>query len=296
MKHLNGFFMYLTHEKRYSPHTIEAYRSDLDQLSVFCKSRHWELSDDLTDLQHRQARTWVMHLVDIGTSPRSVSRKVSSLRAHFRFLVRKGVISNNPMTKIVVPKTGKKLPLFMEEKDVRMVLQQVASGEGFDTLRSWLVIRLLYVGGLRRSELIGIRNTDISIPDRQIRVTGKGAKQRLIPLDDETVELIENYQKERDTLFVGTDYLIVTNKGLQAYPNMIYRIVNDALSGNTSLARKSPHVLRHTFATQLANNGAELNAVKELLGHASLASTQVYTHTTIERLKDIYKKAHPKGA
>ena len=201
------------------------------------------------------------------------------------------------MTKIVVPKAGKKLPLFIEEKEVKALIENMEKSlpVEFEGLRDYLVIKLLYISGMRRAELIAVRDSDIRFDQGIIKIMGKGGKERLIPIDEKTSASLSVYQNLKGELFPDSQSLILTSKGKQAYPNLIYRIVNQALNGYTTLSRKSPHVMRHTFATQLANNGAELNAVKELLGHASLASTQVYTHTSIDRLKDIYKKAHPKG-
>lgn len=302
MLHLNGFFAYLQFEKRYSKHTIEAYRHDLEQLGQFLQESGIDAGPEYTALQHRQVRSWVMHLMSSGMQPKSVHRKISSLRTYFRYLLKKGAISKNPMTKVVVPKTGKPLPLFVDaagiEEMFHMIRQEYPEEnpiQAFEKARDLLILDLLYKSGIRRSELLGLQEAAFDYSSKQMKVLGKGNKERLIPVAESTLALVTDYLSKRNALFGPQKPLMLTSQGKPAYPNLIYRIVHKAMEGATTLTRKSPHIMRHTFATHLSNNGAELNAVKELLGHASLASTQVYTHNSIDRLKEIYKKAHPKG-
>jgi integrase/recombinase XerC len=302
MLHLNGFFAYLQFEKRYSKHTLEAYRHDLQQLGEFLQENAIHAGPEYTELQHRQVRSWVMHLMSTGMQPKSVHRKISSLRTYFRYLLKKGVISKNPMTKVVVPKTGKPLPLFVDAAGIEEMFSMIRQGypeenalQQFEKARDLLMLDLLYKSGIRRSELIGLTESAFDYSAKQMKVLGKGNKERIIPVSESTFQMLSKYLALRNALFGPQKPLLLTNQGKPAYPNLIYRIVNRAMQGATTLTRKSPHIMRHTFATHLSNNGAELNAVKELLGHASLASTQVYTHNSIDRLKEIYKKAHPKG-
>lgn len=303
MMHLNGFFAYLQFEKRYSDHTIQAYRNDLAQLQDFLHGQGLDAGDDLISLGYRQVRTWIMHMMADGMQPRSVHRKISSLRTYFRYLRKKGVISQNPMTKVVVPRSGKPLPLFIDTAGMEVMFDNLVRQypeqdplDIFEKSRDLLILDILYKTGIRRAELLSLQERSFDRSSRNIRVVGKGNKERIVPLGEETLRLLEDYLAQRINLFGSGGALLLTRTGKPAYPNMIYRLVRKSMEGATTLSRKSPHVLRHTFATHLSNNGAELNAVKELLGHASLASTQVYTHNSIDQLKEIYKRAHPKGS
>lgn len=301
--HLNGFFAYLQFEKRYSRHTLEAYKNDLSQFAAFLQEQGIVGGEHLEQITDRQVRAWVMHQVTQGRQPKSVHRNVSALRSYYKYLLRKEVISKNPMTKVVVPKTGKRLPLFIDEAGMKTLQQEapltdqtLEPARDFEWVRNQFILDILYKTGMRRSELLGLSEASFDVANRTVRVLGKGNKERLIPLGDETLLWYHTYLTLSRALFGPQEALLLTHKGQPAYPNLIYRIVRDALEGHTTLTRKSPHVLRHTFATHLSNRGAELQAIKELLGHASLASTQVYTHNAIDKLKEIYQKAHPKGS
>lgn len=304
MKHLDGFFAYLQFQKRYSDKTLAAYRRDIAQFESFLSTNALHTGEDLLAVTHKHVRLWIIDLSSRAVQPRSIARKISALRTYYKYLLKKGVLSKNPMTKVVVPKTGRRLPLFIDKAGMDKMyrtfensLSPSAASDNITAIRDAIIIDLLYTAGLRRSELIGLTCNSIDWGTEQLRVLGKGGKERILPLGKPTLALLSVYIKVRNEHFGQTDTgpLIVTVKGDAAYPNLIYRVVQQAMAGNTTLSRKSPHVLRHTFATHLSNNGAELNAVKELLGHSSLASTQVYTHNSINKLKEIYKKAHPRG-
>jgi len=245
-------------------------------------------------------------MIEHKISPRSVNRKLTTLKTFYRYLLKEGKVSVNPMRKIISPKTSKKLPTFIEREKMEKLFETINFGEGFHALRDRLILELLYDTGMRLSELINLKETDIDYHRSTFKVLGKRNKERLIPFSDKLREILKFYLQERSTYLAEAEKqetsqeedktsVIVTNAGNKAYPQFIYYTVTKYLSQVTTLQKTSPHVLRHTFATHLLNNGAELNAVKELLGHASLAATQVYTHNTIENLKKIYKQAHPKA-
>lgn len=297
-----GFYTWLQYEKRYSPNTLEAYRTDLAQFQDFLSKEYGETDPDLLGVHHRQVRSWIVQLMDGGTAAKSVNRKISSLKTYYKFLLKQKAINKNPMLKVVAPKTPKNLPLFVEKKGMEDLFSMMQSAYPLETeqqryvqLRDRLIIELLYSTGMRRGELLGLTDLSFDEAQRTVKVLGKGNKERLIPVSRELFDLADAYKKERNRLFGKTAWFFTTATGAKPYPKMIYAVVHKVLEQVTTLTRKSPHVLRHTFATHLSNNGAELNAVKELLGHASLASTQVYTHNTIDQLKKIHKLAHPKG-
>jgi integrase/recombinase XerC len=298
------FLDYIQYEKRYSPHTVSAYRNDLDQFCAFLQ-KQYDIKD-IREVTHPMIRSWLVRMMDEKISPRSVNRKLTTLKSFYKFLVRNGTVTTNPMRKVISPKTAKRLPSFVEKEKMEMLFDRVSFGEGFPALRDRLVLELLYATGIRLSELISLKETDISFHQSTIKVLGKRNKERLIPFSSKLGDLLKAYLDAKKTFHKGSgttglsgnpgdSYVFVTDKGKPAYPRFIYRTVTKYLSQVTTLQKTSPHVLRHTFATHLLNNGAELNAVKELLGHASLSATQVYTHNTIEKLKKIYKQAHPKA-
>lgn len=294
--HQERFFQYLQYEKRFSPHTLTAYRTDLLQFTDFLRLTY-EL-DDPAQIRHTHIRSWIVDLLERKNSARSINRKLSSLKTYFKFLRRHKEIVHNPMAKVIAPKTGKRLPVFVHENKMDLLFESIDFGEGYAGIRNRLVMELLYCTGMRRSELIGLQLGDIDFSTFQVKVLGKGNKERLIPMARHLVLLIERYLNER-TLFVAdkeTDNsLLLTNKGKPLYPGFVYQLVKKYLSAVTTLEQRSPHVLRHTFATHLSNSGADLNAIKELLGHSSLAATQVYMHNSIEKLKEVYAQAHPKA-
>jgi integrase/recombinase XerC len=292
---LTKFLKYLQVERNYSVQTIRAYGDDLRQFLVFCA-----IDDSLQNfptVSHRTIRAWLSHLLETNHTPRSVNRKLSSLRSFYKYLIKTGVVKENPLLKVVAPKMTKKMPVFLTTSEANQMLDQIDYPEGFWGLRDLLAIELFYFTGVRVSELANLKSADVNIPSLTIKVLGKGSKERLLPMHPELVPLLTEYFSQKDEYFPSnqTPYLIVTSSGAKPYSRMLYRIVNKYMSMVTSLEKKSPHVLRHTFATHLLNQGADINAIKELLGHANLSATQVYTHTSIDKLRSAYKQAHPRA-
>jgi integrase/recombinase XerC len=298
------FIDYIQYEKRYSPHTVSAYRNDLDQFFSFLDIQY-NISD-IQEVTHPMIRSWLVLLMEEKISPRSVNRKLTTLKSFYKFLLREGKVSINPMRKIISPRISKKLPSFVEKEKMAMLFETINFGTGFPALRDQLILEILYVTGMRLSELINLKETDIDFHQSTLKVLGKRNKERLIPFSSKFAVFLKTYLQGKKTYLENTEFpgpsgnlddpwLLITDSGKKSYPRYIYRAVTKYLSRVTTLQKISPHVLRHTFATHLLNNGAELNAVKELLGHANLSATQVYTHNTIEKLKIIYKQAHPKA-
>ncbi len=287
------FLAYLQYEKRYSPHTVTASRSDLDQFFEYLL-RNYEITS-IEPVTHPMIRSWLVEMMEHGISARSVNRKLTTLKSFYRFLMREGVLNISPMHKVTSPKMSKGLPVFIDKEKMDALLDEVDLGEGYPGIRNKLILELLYATGMRLSELLNLKETDIDFHLDTIKVLGKRNKERLIPFGHKTETLLKQYLDAKRNSFGETNDLILTDKGRPVYPKLVYRIVTGSLGRVTTLKKKSPHVLRHTFATHLLNNGAELNAVKEILGHASLSATQVYTHNTIDKLKSIYKQAHPKA-
>ncbi|HEY0669965.1 MAG TPA: tyrosine-type recombinase/integrase [Sphingobacteriaceae bacterium] len=287
---LERFIQYLQFEKRYSPHTIGAYKKDLFQFSEFISLNQ----QTIQTVSHYDIRSWIVELMDHGIDPKTINRKVSALRSLYKFLLREQLVEKNPAAQIQTPKVGKRLPVIIEEEKINSLLVQFEFNDDFSGLRDKLVIELLYGTGMRLAELVSLKDVDFNKYEQNIRVFGKRSKERIIPLNKSLAKLLDQYCAIKNTLF-STEALIVTNEGNKAYTKLVYRIVHKYLSIVSTQNKKSPHVLRHTFATGLLNNGADLNAIKELLGHSSLAATQVYTHNSVERLKTIYKQAHPKA-
>jgi integrase/recombinase XerC len=288
------FLSYLKNEKRYSPHTIIAYENDLDQFISFGKELIGDFCVETVD--YHLIRQWIVSLMDNGISAKSINRKISTLKTFFKFLMREGVIEKNPTDKVVVPKMGKKLPVFVQEKEMNSLLDGRFFTEDFEGRRDKAVVSLFYGTGMRLSELVGIRFSDLNLHERMVKVIGKGSKERLVPFPLEVSGVLNEYIRLRNELFPDSgNFLFLTENGEPAYNKLIYRIVKKELSLVTTIEKKSPHILRHSYATHLLNNGADLNAIKELLGHANLAATQIYTHTTFEQLKKVYKQAHPRA-
>ncbi|HHJ10951.1 MAG TPA: hypothetical protein ENK25_08675 [Bacteroidetes bacterium] len=292
MQIINKYIDYLSYQKRYSAHTVRSYLTDLDQFIAFIKFR--EKSMKWTDVEDTHVRDWIVSLMEQGMSARTVNRKLSSVKAFYRYLQREG-IATNIAGLVKGPKTGKPLPVFVREKEINRLLDDFDFGDDFTGLRNKMVIEILYETGIRSSELAGLKDSDLRLRDHVIRVTGKRNKQRQVPITRELEQDLQHYLEEKQNVFPDTDYLFVTGKGKSLYPKLIYRIVHQYLGLVTSLSKRSPHVLRHTFATHLLNRGADLNAIKEILGHANLSATQIYTHSTFEKLKTIYKQAHPRA-
>ena len=293
MTRIDKFLLYLKAEKRYAGHTVKAYKNDLNQFHAFSQDRDKEGMD----LHYKTIRYWVVSLMDSGFSPRTVHRKLTSLRSYCKFLIRLGELDSNPMDKVQKPKLNKRVPSFVDEANMNRLLDDGDFGDDFAGVRNRLVIDLLYQTGLRRSELIGLETGSLNLPGKSIKVKGKREKERIIPINRELADAIEQYLVLRSSVVGESDHdiLLVTDKGKPAYDKLIYRIVNKYLSMVTTLDKRSPHVLRHTFATHMLNHGADLNAIKELLGHANLSATQVYTHNTFKQLKSIYNQAHPRA-
>jgi integrase/recombinase XerC len=293
---IDSFINYLEFEKRSSPHTVLAYRKDLEQAEDFVK-----LSFDLEDLskaQHAELRAWIIDLVEQGLSTTSVNRKLATLRSYFKFLLRSRLVSQDPTYKLKSLKNPKKLPEFIQESSIESVLEEEHYGSTFEDQRDRMVMEFLYLTGVRLSELIQLRWKDLNLIEDQVKVLGKRQKERIIPLTKSLRQNIISYQKvfeERFSKAAPNDYFIVTNSGEQSYPMLIYRTVKNRLDLFAQTTKRSPHLLRHTFATHLLNKGADLNAVKDLLGHANLAATQVYTHNSMEKLKAVFEQAHPKA-
>ncbi len=289
-----SFFKYLEFEKRYSPHTIRAYKDDLTQFQAFLISLY-ELNE-ISNADHRQVRSWMVHMMQNDYTPRSINRKISVLKSYFKYLKKKELISSNPMSKIVSPKSKKRLPEFIREKSMNQLDINMSVDQSFSGIRDSLILTLLYQMGLRRSELISLTNQDIDNDRLTVKVLGKGNKERLIPISPSLSANIDKYKKLKEENFDEfSDSLFVTDQGKTLYPKFVYNLCTKYLGSVSSNQYLGPHVLRHSFATHLANNGADLNAIKELMGHSSLAATQVYMHNTIDRLKEVYSKSHPKA-
>lgn len=294
MSLIDEFLDYLRYERNYSPCTIRAYSKDLDQFSGYVKA--YQKGDfNLEVIDADVVRSWVVMLMDEGLSPVSVNRKLSSLKSFFKFLLKRHKIQVDPTRLVVGPKCGKPLPCFVRDEDMEALLDGDGFDESFVGIRDRLVMEMLYDTGMRRSELIGIRDRDVDYGAKVIRVIGKRDKERLIPFASGLENLMRAYVAVRDReIGDESEWLFVQENGKQLSPGIVYKIVKEHLSAIPMLSKRSPHVLRHSFATSMLNNGAELNAVKELLGHSSLASTSVYTHTTFEELKKVYH-AHPRA-
>lgn len=290
-----SFSEYLLHEKKYSELTVKAYLNDLENFSNFIKAEFDASS--INNVHYSQIRTWIVNLVDAHISNRSINRKLSSLNSYYKFLLKTETIKANPLSKHKALKTSKKVQIPFSEQEMTAVIEILQSEKDFEGLRNKLIVELFYATGIRRIELIQIKLTDIDLTNKTLKVLGKRNKERYIPLIDTVVQTAINYLNKRNELETQEDkeYLFLTKKGLKIYETLVYRIINDYFSKASSKVKKSPHILRHSFATHLLNQGANLNAVKELLGHSSLAATQIYTHNSIAELKKVYSNAHPRS-
>jgi integrase/recombinase XerC len=292
---VQSFLEYLKYEKRYSIHTLTSYQADLVEFFDYLEAQFGKIP--LKGIDHNYVRSWLANLKEKKLNSKSINRKISTLKSFFKYHLRTGTVEATPMSKVISPKTNKRLPVFVKEEDTKKLVKTLSqSTDNWKTLNAKMLIIIFYSTGMRLSELINLKEKQIDFSRSQIKVLGKGNKERIIPVSKDLTGIIMDYQQLKKKNFEKTDNtFLVTEKGKRLYPKYAYLLVNQVLGEASTLDKKSPHVLRHTFATHLMNNGADLNAVKELLGHSSLASTQIYTHNTIEKLKDIYKKAHPKA-
>jgi len=288
--YLQKFISYLSSERRLSQNTIISYSNDLDQFHCFL-NEHFNITSQISEVSFHIVRGWVANLFENGVQPRSINRKISTLKTFFKYLEREELIEVNPMLKVVGPKASKGLPLFVKENEIELLLEEVIFDSGFIGKRDKLIIEIFYLTGMRLTELINIKLTDLDFHNKSIKVIGKRNKERIIPLSKSIINTIQSFIYEFDL----KEFLITNSKGNKVYSKLVYRVVRKYLSKITSINKKSPHILRHTFATHMLNNGADINAIKDLLGHSNLNATQVYTHNTVEKLKSIYKQAHPRA-
>jgi integrase/recombinase XerC len=300
-QHIHHFIQYLTYEKQFSQHTITAYKNDLEQFAEYAQSQFEIIT--IVQINHQIVRSWLVEMMNNQITARTVKRKVSSLKTFYKFLLKEGVVNSSPLNKLQATKQEKRLPVFVDEKPMQQLLDEQKDKEGkpivfdetYEGQRNKLILLLFYCTGIRLSELIGLKESDVDLYNQTIKVLGKRNKERIIPITRELGFKISEFIKLKQSKGILGENLLLTTKGQQLYPTLVYNLVKQNLSKVTSIEKKSPHVLRHTYATHLLNKGADLNAIKELLGHASLAATQVYTHNSIERLKQIYKKKHPRA-
>lgn len=294
MQNINSFFKYLEFERRSSVHTITAYKNDVGQ---FCDFLNRQDIEEWTQVNSKIIRQWMIEMLDEGIGARTVTRKISTLKVLFRFLIREDVLESNPADKITTPKIPKRLPVFVKEAEMDFLLDQVDFGSDFSGVRNKLIIDLFYFTGMRLSELVDLKISQLDFGNDVIKVLGKRNKERIVPITRELKQSLTGYIGKRNQTFpeAKNNILFLTDKGMPAYQKLVYRIVNRYLSQVSTVTKKSPHVIRHSFATALLNRGADLNAIKELLGHANLAATEVYTHNSYEKLNSIYKQAHPRA-
>lgn len=296
---IEEFLAHLTHQRRLSAHTVAAYRSDLEQFATYCREDYD--TGRAAEVSREMVKSWLARLVEEGRAPTSIRRKLSALKAFFHFRQRRGQQQDNPTVRIPTPKVGRRLPATVPAGDLRQLFTAFPDPQAqtdYFALQDHLMLAMLYQAGLRRGELIGLRRPDADLDRRQLLVRGKGNKERLVPFGAGLAELLEragHLRAAAPELADAADSLFITERGKRLYPKYVYNRVRHYLSGVTREDKKSPHVLRHSFATHLTEGGADLNAVKELLGHGSLAATQLYTHTNLERLREVYRKAHPGG-
>lgn len=292
---IESFIEYLKFQKRYSPYTIRSYRDDLLQFVDYLDMQFGTLP--LNEITHTYIRSWLASMKERNNTSRTINRKISCLKSFFKYLVKKGQLDQTPMSRVISPKIGKRLPDFIRMEDSDKLIAVINNAEDWKSLNTGMLITIFYNTGIRLSELVNLKHEQIDFSKRQIKVLGKGNKERIIPVSEVIIAAINKYMEAKRKEFQGADQvLLVTEKGKRMYPKYAYLLVKSFLESEVqTLQKKSPHVLRHSFATHLSNNGADLKAIKDLLGHSSLAATQVYTHNTIEKLKDVHKKAHPKA-
>ncbi len=290
---IKSFIQYIRYEKRFSPNTVLAYEKDLEQFFIFQKDLYE--TEDPASITHSMVRSWIVDLMEKKISSRSVNRKLTTLKTFYKFLLRQGLVTSNPLLKVISPKTSKRLPVFVDESNMDLLFTSTDFGNGFSDVRDKLILEIFYATGMRLSELVGLEDGSVNVFECQFKVLGKRNKERIIPFTKKLKELIEEYLQIRKDITPKAPAFFITDKGKKMYAKLVYRIVTHRLGEVTTLEKKSPHVLRHTFATHMLNRGADINSVKELLGHANLSATQVYTHNTIDKLKQVYKQAHPRA-
>jgi len=290
---INSFLDYLIFEKKYSKHTVTAYQNDLQTFKIFCERSYGD--GDLLQIHYSQIRSWIVSLVDAGISNNSINRKLSSLKSFYKFLQKTDQLSTSPLLKHKALKVAKKVQVPFTMKEITEVLDVLDEEAGFEGMRNRLMVALFYATGIRRIELVNLELQGVNLAAKTIKVLGKRNKERVIPLIPSVLSIIEKYLKERDQISSQEKRLFITDKGNKISETLVYRVINHYFSKVSSKVKKSPHILRHSFATHLLNEGADLNSVKELLGHASLASTQVYTHNSLESIKKMYNQAHPRS-
>ena len=290
---LQAFLDYLKFEKRYSQHTLVSYQNDLEQFFAYLTSQFD--APALENITAMYVRSWLAEMKEDEISSKTINRKISSLKSFFKYEMKIGLLMQSPMVTVTAPKISKRLPVFVEQKDMATLFNHVEFSNDWKGRTERLVLQLFYSTGMRLSELINLKESQLDPGHNQVKVLGKGNKERIIPLSNELIKDLQNYILDKPVRESGVLVLFVTEKGKILQPRMVYSFVKWHLSQVTTIQKKSPHILRHSFATHLMNNGADLNAVKELLGHSSLAATQIYTHNTIEKLKEVFKKAHPKA-
>lgn len=290
-----SFLYYLSLERKYSPHTVTAYKADLEEWTLFC-SKEFSL-EDIDTANYSLIRSWIVSLVDSKVSNRTINRKIASLKAYYKFLLRIGHIASSPLAKHTALKTAKKIEIPFSEVEMEAVLQQITYSDDFEGARDKLIVALLYTTGMRRAEMINLKMANIDFSTKTLKVLGKRNKERILPLLASTKELFDEYFTYREALkpIEDIEFVFLSKAGNKIYETLVYRIINRYFSEVSSKVKKSPHILRHTFATHLLNKGADLNSVKELLGHSSLASTQVYTHNSIAELKKVHLASHPRN-
>ena len=289
------FIEYIQYNKRYSPHTVAAYRKDIEQFTEFLKTKFGK--DNLAEADYKMIRLWLADMMEQKITARSVNRKISTLKSLYKYLLKEEVINENPLSRVLSPKTPKKLPVFVEKENMQLLFDENMFPEGFRGARDRLIIEMFYATGMRVSELVNLEEMDVDIYNNTLKVLGKRNKERIIPFGKNLRQLIICYKEEREKILNDSEnkYIFITEKGEKVYRKLLWKLVNHYLNFVTTINKKSPHVLRHTFATHMLNNGADLNAIKELLGHANLSATQIYTHNSIDKLKTIYKQAHPRA-
>ena len=291
--YITSFLEYLLLEKGYSRHTITAYKTDLIAFKDFCEVVYNQ--DSLVNINYVQVRSWVVSLIDADISNNTVNRKVSSLKSFYKFLQKTGLIEINPLAKHRALKVPKKVQVPFTSKEINQVILNINKNKDFDSIRNKLLVELLYSTGIRRAELINIKERDVNKANCTIKVLGKRNKERFVPILASVLDTLDEYLILRNKNQFDSEFLLITSKGNKIYETLVYRIINSYFSQVSSKVKKSPHILRHSFATHLLNEGADLNSVKELLGHSSLASTQVYTHNSLDAIKKVYNQAHPRS-